>query len=111
MSTFNDVVSGSNSTVERIGANFKFKGIAPWVECQDGTRLSVQASETHYCTPRTNDGPYSHVEVGFPTVAPPDTWAEYFDGDWDTDARTDSVYGYVPVELVREYIESHGGEA
>jgi len=83
---------------------------APRVECKDGTTLSVQASETHYCSPRENNpGWYNTVEVGFPSIAPPETWEEYFDGDWENGDRTASVYGYIPVDLVEAFIVEHGG--
>jgi hypothetical protein len=80
----------------------------PGIVCADGTRLSVQASRTHYCAPRDNNGMWHAVEVGFPSIAPPVAWAEYAE-EWDK--PTETVYGYVPVELVREFIEDHGGEA
>lgn len=86
-----------------------FKELAPKIRCADGASLSVQASWTHYCTPRQNIGAWTTVEVGFPSVEPPETWAPYFDGDWDTDDRCASVYGYVPVEVVLAYINEHGG--
>ena len=105
--TFNEIVSG-NAKYTRFGG-YGFKGLANWITCADGTTLSVQASHTHYCAPRTDTGPYFEVEVGYPSVAPPDSWREFFDGDWDK-GPTDSVYGYVPIELVREFIEAHGGE-
>lgn len=76
------------------------------VQCMDGTTISVQASSSHYCTPRNNVGPYSHVEVGYPSVAPPDSWREYCE-NWD--APTNTVYADVPKELVWEYITAHGG--
>ncbi len=85
------------------------KPITPHIKCKDGTTLSVQASKYHYCTPREDDGPYYSVEVGYPSVEPPETWAGYFDGDWDTQDRTDSVYGYVPIDLVEDFIKIHGG--
>jgi hypothetical protein len=37
-------------------------------------------------------------------MTPPDTWQNYADGEFPSD-----VYGYVPVELVEAFIESHGG--
>lgn len=76
----------------------------PSVVCKDGTRLSVQASEMHYATPRNNSGPYTQVEVGFPTVNPPETWAEYADGSFPSD-----VYAYIPLTLVQQFIDEHGG--
>ena len=71
----------------------------------------MQASRTCYCEPRNNWGPYVTVEVGYPSVDPPESWRDYIDGDWDTDDRTGTVYGYVPVGMVREFVELHGGEA
>ena len=73
---------------------------------ENGGNLSVQASETHYCIPRNNTGPYTCVEVGYPTgVKLPDSWKEYAER-WDEDAdwRKSDVFAYVPVELVRELI-------
>jgi hypothetical protein len=62
-------------------------------------------------------GPYYAVEVGFPSERP-EPWDSDDDADprcWRTYAEskenpTGSVYGYVPVELVRALVASHGGE-
>lgn len=74
--------------------------------CKDGFSMSVQASQFAYCEPR-EDGvdSYTHVEVGFPSEAEPLLmgWVE------DPERPTDTVYGWVPVEVVREVIEKHGG--
>lgn len=82
-------------------------GVRDITECVDGTTLSVQASSSHYCTPRDNDGPYTHVEVWniYATCAPyfPDNWSEkYGGGDGEP-------FGYVPVEEVAAFISAHGG--
>jgi hypothetical protein len=78
------------------------------ITCNDGTTLSVQASETHYCQPRSDIGPYLSVEIGFPSVAPRGRLLEHIDGG-DIDP-TDTVYGYVPWDVVREYIfDEHDG--
>lgn len=82
-----------------------FKKLFPHITCKDGTTLSVQASENHYCKPRNNVGPYTHVEVGYPSTYPPDTWRDYADGDPDNS----DVWGYIPTELVEAYITAHGG--
>lgn len=80
------------------------------IKCKDGISLSVQASRYHYCTPRDNTGPYTHVEVGFildeneNQVIPPESWRNYSDGEFPN-----SVYGYVPLTLVVEFIIDHGG--
>ncbi len=88
---------------------FETKPRATRITCKDGESLSVQASEYHYCKPRENRGPYFCVEVGFPSVEPPEKWKEYFDGDWDSQGRTAGVYGYVPIDLVVDFINAHGG--
>ena len=80
------------------------KGYTP-VVCADGFKMSVQASTLHYCTPRYNRGPYSAVEVGFPSKAEPllIKWAE------DRDDLTNTVYGWVPADVVKRVIAKHGG--
>lgn len=88
------------------------KPIEPKVTCADGTTLSVQASRTHYCTPRDDEGPYTQKEVGFifdangKEITPPRSWKPYADGDFPS-----YVYGYVPVELIEKLITKHGGRA
>jgi len=84
---------------------FEFKSHCPRFYCKDGTHLSVQASKTHYSTPRDNEGPYTHVEVGFPTAEPPESWLEYSDDG----EITSSIFAWVPLEVVNEFIELHGG--
>lgn len=76
------------------------------ITCADGATVSVQASEYHYCTPRGNEGPYTEIEAGFPSVPPPESWLAFSDGDSDP---TQTVYGYMPVALVAEFVAAHGG--
>ena len=98
-------------TIDEMLANKKPKGkresVAKRIVCVDGAEISVQASHSHYCSPRNDYGSWSKVECGFPSIAPLDTWEEYAE-DWDTPC--DTVYGWIPVELVREFIKEHGGE-
>ena len=77
------------------------------VVCDDGFFVSVQASKTHYCRPRINSGPYSRVELGFPSEEVLE-WMEYAE---TSEEPTQSVYGWVPVEIVDEILEQHGGIA
>lgn len=78
------------------------------IECADGFNVSVQAGEYLYSTPRENHGPWSHVEVGYPSERPEpwDEWRNYVE---DADRPTSTVYGYVPLSLVEALIELHGG--
>jgi hypothetical protein len=130
------------------GSGYRYQELRPQIICKDETRLSVQASDGHYCSPRINgDGPYSEVEVGYPSVRPPENWRSYFDGEWEDqgvmgwasrvwknrsnilytlkrkpfskrmfihyagfqDGACDSVYAYVPVQMVDAFINQHGG--
>ena len=52
----------------------------PRLYCNDGYSISVQASSFHYCRPREDDSDY-----------------------------TKTVYGYVPIEIIEELINKHGG--
>jgi hypothetical protein len=83
-----------------------YKENNPRITCKNGVSLSVQGSRAHYCSPRDDIGPYDCVEVGFPSVCPPASWEEFCE-DWSD--PTETVYGYVPIELVEEFIEQNGG--
>lgn len=76
------------------------------VVCKDGFSVSIQASETSYCSPRfDNQLKYTEVELGFPSAEDEliIEWAE------DRDRPTDTVYGWVPVQIVNMLIAKHGG--
>lgn len=77
----------------------------PRVILKNGKSLSIQASEGHYCKPRKLCDHYYEVEVGFPDEVIK-TLLEYAE---DVDNPKDTVYPYVPIELVDEYITSCGG--
>jgi hypothetical protein len=69
----------------------------PRLTTPTGVTLSVQASSFHYCTPRTDNAVvYTHVEVGFPSAVVPELLSY---AETDTEP-TNTVYGWVPVELV-----------
>jgi hypothetical protein len=79
--------------------------LAKRIVCADGFSLSVQATHGAYCAPRSNLGPWHEVEVGFPS-APPELILHRAE---DPDRPTETVYGYVDIELVEELISLHGG--
>lgn len=79
--------------------------LAPRIKCVDGFSISVQATHGAYCRPRHNVGPWHMVECGYPS-AKPDGLMSYAE---NPDHPLDTVYGYVPVDLVEQLIESHGG--
>ena len=78
---------------------------APALVCKDGFKVSVQASATHYCNPRDNDGPYTEFELGFPSEQ--DSLIQEYAGE--ADKPTDTVYGHVPLTTVLSLLEKHGG--
>ena len=73
-------------------------GPVPHITCRDGTRISVQTGESHYCRPRSNQGPWTHVEVMMMTKTTP-IYFEYPEND---------VAGYVPIESVAQEILARG---
>lgn len=82
-------------------------GSLPPVVCQDGFRMSVQVGSMLYCTPRSDVGPWTTVEVGFPSRVEPLLW-RYAETPWEW---TDTVYPYTPIEVVAAVIELHNGFA
>ena len=66
----------------------------------------MQANEYAYCSPRDNYGPYYQVELGYPSDAPNDETMQHCD---DPENPTDTIYPYVPVEVVDRLIAEHGG--
>jgi hypothetical protein len=75
------------------------------IVCLDEFSISIRASRTHYCSPREDEGPYSRVECGFPSKTPGKELMKYAENASDP---TDTVYGYVPIDVVRRELLSHG---
>jgi adenylosuccinate synthase len=77
------------------------------VEIANGVSISIQAGEQLYCTPRENKSSwYEKVEMGFPSKKLPSVFDEYCD---ELDKPTDTVYAYVPFNLIAQYIYLNGG--
>lgn len=77
------------------------------VMCADGFSVSVQASRYHYCHPRQDSGPYSQVELGYPSNRPTDEVMTYREDP--TGSPTETVYPYVPADAVMRLLAEHGG--
>lgn len=71
----------------------------------DGFRMSVQGSRWHYCSPRETQSWYLAMEIGHPSVEEP-LIAEYAE---NKEAPTDTVYGWVPCDIIQQVIDNHGG--
>ena len=79
--------------------------IAKRITCKDGFSISVQATHGAYCSPRRNLGPWHKVECGYPS-AEPELIMSYAE---QPEKPMDTVYGYVPIDLVEQLIALHGG--
>ena len=77
----------------------------PHVVCKDGFKMSVQAGQSLYSEPRDVADHYEEVEMGYPSEEE-HLFAKYAEDEKDL---CNTVYGYVPVELVNKVIEKHGG--
>jgi hypothetical protein len=100
------------------------KRVMPRIHCKDGLSLSIQASAEHFSWPFSSNGPWTDLEVAFLSdwVATPNDWKPVSHGEQgfglhdhtgiDTKRIMNPPDVYVvPVEKLREFIESHGGEA
>jgi hypothetical protein len=87
----------------------------PRIFFNNGGSISIQASRTAYCEPRNDEGPYSEMELGFPTQGTeiPDSLLRYEEtsqeGMGEDFNPYESVYGYVPVAVIKELINVNGG--
>jgi len=98
------------------------------VVCKDGFTMSVQAGNGKYSQPRTDSIIYESVEVGYPSHAEPLLF-EYmeftalYDEDYniidETEEEkrnrkiresTNTVYGWVPADIILKVIDIHGGQ-
>lgn len=76
------------------------------VVCASGLKFSAQASETHYCTPKDNEGPYTEVEIG--RLSEP---VEKFEPFRESDCgQKYIVYAWVPMRIVFDVIDDNGGQ-
>lgn len=83
------------------GSIFQYQPIV----CRDGLSFSAQANQMTYCSPRNNVGPYTAVEIGFPS----EMVDEFMQYAGTPETPTETVYGWVPVEVVEAVVEKHGG--
>lgn len=95
------MLGGMNQYVDHSISN-----IFPRITCMDGFSMSVQGHYGTYSHPRDDFAAhYTHVEVGFPS-AREELLMEFAE---EAERPTETVYGYVPVEVVAAVIQKHGG--
>ena len=80
----------------------------PRITCTDGFTISVQAHSGSYCQ-RNTDGVPVTVECGFPTTTPKTAELRNYAELCGTSDYTETVYGYVPIEVVQAELDAHGG--
>jgi hypothetical protein len=81
------------------------------LDITDELSISIQANQGAYCLPRTNLPSYKdyhEFELGFPNFVPPAYIMQYAE---DSSCPENTVYGYVPYDLIQKMIdELRGGE-
>jgi hypothetical protein len=80
--------------------------LSPRVTCADGFSVSIQANTAAYCAPRDQYGPWHLLEAGFPSEHPGEEMMRHCEQPANP---TQTVYGYVPAEVIDRMLESHGG--
>lgn len=95
-------------TIDELKENYsKHFFIIPKIFCKDGFRVSVQVHNGTYCASENGYREFGldwrEVEWGYPSE--PLTDKKYNSEDPDGT----SVGGYVPIEVMEELIEQHGG--
>lgn len=79
----------------------------PPMVCEDGFKFSVQGHCGTYSQPRDDFAKcYTKVEVGFPSERE-ELLMPYIDDE--RAIPTETVYGYVPIELIEQIVAKHGG--
>ena len=81
------------------------KRVNKQIVCADGFAMSVQASTSAYSTPRSNKGPYTEAEVGYPNAEE----ALLMGYAEDASCPTNTVYAYVPSSVISLVCAKHGG--
>lgn len=100
----------SEADYQTLGGSFRHAKTRDRTNCADGFSVSIQAGEYLYSTPRADTGPWTAAELGFPSERP-EPWADWEEYAQDPLNPTNTVYAYVPVELIEALIALHGGEA
>lgn len=77
----------------------------PRIYCKDGFNFSVQGGSGHYCSPRTNCKEFAEMEIGFPSELE-ELILEFAE---DSNNPTETVYGYVDINIIQQVIDKHGG--
>ena len=95
---------GEKNNIEHLYTLRKYH-IRQRVFCNDGFDISIQGNEGAYCSPRMFTDDYSSMELGYPSEKE-DLLLEFAE---EPDNPINTVYGYVPFDIIEKIIEKHGG--
>lgn len=79
--------------------------ILPRIVCREGLSFSMQAADGLFSTPSNNQGPWSAVEIGYPSRSV----AAFLPFADDASSPTRTFYREVPLAIVAAVIRNHGG--
>lgn len=74
--------------------------------CNDGFSISVKSGKYYHSVPKTENGPWSAFELGYPTLHPSDELLEFAE---DPIHPLNTIYSYVPEWVVLNEFALHGG--
>ncbi len=89
--------------------SLKIGSLRPRAECKDGFSISIQDGSNgfpHNSTINPYTGEIETLDLAYPSS---DDCEEIWDYAYDKAIYTDSVYPFVPVDLVDRLITRHGG--
>ena len=95
----------SRGIIQVMGNTYMTPG--PRIHCKDGFSISIQGSNTSYCSPRESlldMKDYTELELGFPSEM--DTLIEAYA---EEEGTNDTVFPYVPVKVIEALVAKHGG--
>lgn len=97
---FPETVNGFLQKYRRV--EFGMNVTRPRIKCADGYSVSAQAGYGIYSVPRTDADSYNSVELGYPSKEDEELipYAE------DQGSPLDTVYAYVPTEIVDEVLKN-----
>lgn len=87
--------------------NSKYIPPVPAITLQNNILVSIQASETHYCSPKINYGVWNSVELCIDSKYYKDVPHELL--KYNQQEVECPVMGYVPIDLVVAFIIISGG--
>ncbi len=89
----------------RVNPLTQVQEIRPYIICEDGFTISVQAGSVLDCTPRENVEAYEDVQCDHPSEVE-EVLLRYAK---EEDDPKETKYPYVPIDVVEAVVKKHGG--